>query len=177
MQSPLDMRGERFGRLVGIEPTQERVRKMVVWSWACDCGLTCLRPATLVRDGRIKSCGCLIPLKSQQSEERREAEAPAPFQANKNNRSGLLGAYFRTDRKKKPWQAMAKIEGRLRHIGYFATDVEAHEAAVDAMAMNGAGRWKKRAGITVSVDTRTTSPTLSFPAMQGPAGSTATKGT
>jgi len=33
-----DLTGQRFGKLVAIEPTEKRVSKSVVWKCLCDCG-------------------------------------------------------------------------------------------------------------------------------------------
>ena len=42
--------------------------------------------------------------------------------------SGLLGARFDKRRKKKPWYATIRIEGRSKSLGRFKTAQEAHEA-------------------------------------------------
>lgn len=56
----VDLTGQRFGRLVAIRPTEERYRKTtVVWECRCDCGKIKRVPATLLRNGTVKSCGCL----------------------------------------------------------------------------------------------------------------------
>ena len=55
-----DMRGQRFGRLVAIEPTDQRHREtIVVWRCVCDCGRERLVPGDHLRRGLVRSCGCL----------------------------------------------------------------------------------------------------------------------
>lgn len=55
-----DLTGQRFGRLVAIEPTQERSAKgATVWKCRCDCGEETLAPVTQLTQGFKKSCGCL----------------------------------------------------------------------------------------------------------------------
>lgn len=56
----IDLRGQRFGRLVAMDPTDGRYRgTVVVWRCKCDCGQEKLVPASLLRGGLVKSCGCL----------------------------------------------------------------------------------------------------------------------
>lgn len=61
-----DLLGRRFGKLVCIEPTQQRGRNgCVVWKCRCDCGQLCLASSAQLTQGFRKSCGCLSrpPLK------------------------------------------------------------------------------------------------------------------
>ena len=62
----VDLSGMRFGRLVALEATEQRIENgSVVWLCRCDCGKDCLASAASLRTGRKKSCGCLShpPLK------------------------------------------------------------------------------------------------------------------
>ena len=62
----IDLSGMRFGKLVALEPTEQRVDNgSVVWLCRCDCGKDCLASAASLRAGQKKSCGCLShpPLK------------------------------------------------------------------------------------------------------------------
>lgn len=54
-----DLTGMRFGKLVAIEPTDERQRGSVVWRCVCDCGGEKLIAAIYLVGGSTKSCGCL----------------------------------------------------------------------------------------------------------------------
>lgn len=61
-----DLSGERFGKLVCLEPTQERGnRGTVIWRCRCDCGNECLAESSQLTKGYKRSCGCLShpPLK------------------------------------------------------------------------------------------------------------------
>lgn len=51
--------GQRFGRLVALEPTEKRTRANIVWKCKCDCGNIAFIVATSLLRGRTKSCGCL----------------------------------------------------------------------------------------------------------------------
>lgn len=56
MGSPIDITGQRFGRLVAIEVAQEKPRK---WRCKCDCGNEAVVLTRDLRNGNTKSCGCL----------------------------------------------------------------------------------------------------------------------
>lgn len=60
MGQPIDIAGQRFGRLVAIalsEPDTKNRRRM--WRCACDCGETVYSCAGALRAGQSQSCGCL----------------------------------------------------------------------------------------------------------------------
>lgn len=53
-----DLTGQRFGRLVAIEATDQRKGKCVVWKCVCDCGNTAfIRSGDLISGNNV-SCGC-----------------------------------------------------------------------------------------------------------------------
>lgn len=55
-----DLTGERFGRLVCIEATNQRDSGgSAMWRCRCDCGKECIASAKQLRSGYKKSCGCL----------------------------------------------------------------------------------------------------------------------
>ena len=55
-----DLTGVRFGKLVCLEPTDERGKSGgTVWKCQCDCGNTCLAVSTQLTHGYKKSCGCV----------------------------------------------------------------------------------------------------------------------
>lgn len=55
-----DLTGTRFGKLVCLEPTEERGNSGgVVWRCQCDCGNTCLAVNSQLINGYKKSCGCV----------------------------------------------------------------------------------------------------------------------
>ena len=54
-----DLKGQRFGRLVAIEPTEKRSGNSVVWRCQCDCGNACEVPSSSLTSGNTKSCGCM----------------------------------------------------------------------------------------------------------------------
>ena len=54
-----DVKGQRFGRLVAIEPTRERKRGGVVWRCKCDCGNEVFMSLDVLQAKTTKSCGCV----------------------------------------------------------------------------------------------------------------------
>lgn len=57
--SEVNLLGQRFGRLVVVEKTEERKNREIVWKCFCDCGNTVLVQASYLKTGHTKSCGCL----------------------------------------------------------------------------------------------------------------------
>jgi len=56
-----DLTGKRFGRLVVVALSDERGnRNQLKWLCQCDCGTQKVIEASLLRDGKTKSCGCLL---------------------------------------------------------------------------------------------------------------------
>lgn len=58
MGKPLNLTGERYGRLVVQEKTTIRRSGQVVWLCRCDCGKYCKATTGDLRSGRHSSCGC-----------------------------------------------------------------------------------------------------------------------
>ena len=56
-QKPIDITGQRFGRLVAVELSEKR-RQQAWWRCQCDCGKTYLTRGSSLRRGAVKSCGC-----------------------------------------------------------------------------------------------------------------------
>ena len=53
-----DISGQRFGKLVAIKPTAERIDSKVVWECKCDCGNTVFVHSGNLNRGKTTSCGC-----------------------------------------------------------------------------------------------------------------------
>lgn len=54
-----DLTGKKFGRLTGIECIGSDHNKHRLWRMKCECGNETIVPATLVANGKVRSCGCL----------------------------------------------------------------------------------------------------------------------
>ena len=55
---PMDITGERYGRLVAIKPAGKRGNR-TLWQFKCDCGNTVTKALVDVRGGHTNSCGCI----------------------------------------------------------------------------------------------------------------------
>ena len=51
--------GQRFGKLVAVCPTTQRVGGHVVWECKCDCGKTTFVITNNLKRGNTQSCGCI----------------------------------------------------------------------------------------------------------------------
>lgn len=81
-----DLTGERFGKLVALEPTGERSSKgATIWKCRCDCGNVTFSPLTQLTQGYKKSCGCLghPPVQDIQGEQFGDLTA-IEFEGNRN---------------------------------------------------------------------------------------------
>lgn len=60
MPKPLDLIGQKFGRLLVLEKLQQRdAHKKVVWRCKCDCGKLHDINTKSLRSSNVQSCGCL----------------------------------------------------------------------------------------------------------------------
>lgn len=60
---PANISGQRFGRLIAIEPVGRKKypcgATLTVWRCVCDCGAETTVPLPALRTGNTRSCGCL----------------------------------------------------------------------------------------------------------------------
>lgn len=56
----LDLRGQKYGRLTPIRPTNKRLSSSIIWECQCDCGnITYVSVDNLRGQHPVRSCGCL----------------------------------------------------------------------------------------------------------------------
>lgn len=55
---PIDLTGQRFGRLVVVARSNNNARGQARWLCRCDCGAEKIVRATELRQGSTRSCGC-----------------------------------------------------------------------------------------------------------------------
>ena len=60
MSAPVDIRGQKFGELTAIEPTDKRRGSYVIWRCRCSCGKEVFATAKDLRSGNTKSCGHIL---------------------------------------------------------------------------------------------------------------------
>tara|TARA_R110000868_G_scaffold290612_5_gene550824 strand:- start:553 stop:861 length:309 start_codon:yes stop_codon:yes gene_type:complete len=57
---PLDMTGQRYGRLMALRLQPERgLQNKTLWLCRCDCGCDAVVDTQSLRNGSTRSCGCL----------------------------------------------------------------------------------------------------------------------
>ena len=59
MAKTIEITGVRSGLLVAIKPTGETKDNCVLWWCKCDCGGGRAAKASDIKNGRVKSCGCV----------------------------------------------------------------------------------------------------------------------
>mgnify|MGYP001608367718 CR=1 FL=1 len=59
MPHPINVMGQRFGRLVAVRFHSRTAGRHHRWVCRCDCGNTCIISCNSLRTGNSKSCGCL----------------------------------------------------------------------------------------------------------------------
>lgn len=60
MPNFIDISGQTFGRLTAVEPVKLTGRKEIYWLCQCECGATKHVMSQNLREGKIRSCGCLL---------------------------------------------------------------------------------------------------------------------
>lgn len=55
---PIDITGQRFGKLVAIKRIGRNEERDSLWLFKCDCGNTCVKNLSTVKSGNVTSCGC-----------------------------------------------------------------------------------------------------------------------
>jgi hypothetical protein len=72
----IDLAGQRFGRLLALEPAGLNAQGRLLWLCRCDCGNEIKVPCgNLARSNkRIWHCGCLTGLAADKSVKRRRAK-------------------------------------------------------------------------------------------------------
>lgn len=58
-KNKLNLKGQRFGKLLALEPTNQRKNHQIVWKCKCDCGNICYVKSNFLSSGMTQSCGCL----------------------------------------------------------------------------------------------------------------------
>lgn len=101
-----DITGQRFGRLVAIEPTDERRHNNVVWKCKCDCENMVLVSGEKLIRGNTQSCGCLK--RERTTEENSIKSAIKSNRTWRTNTSGYTGVSWCAKGQK--WRAYISLK-------------------------------------------------------------------
>ena len=132
--------GERFGRLVALEPTKKRSGKSVVWKCRCDCGSIYEVRATSLQSGHVESCGCIKaeldkvkPLNNLTYQDNTCIEFLEKISIpTKSNTTGVRGVTLKPNGK---YQARLTFRKKCYYLGQFKTLEEAAKARKQAEIM------------------------------------------
>ena len=132
-----DITGMRFGRLVALEPTDERQHGSVVWKCRCDCGNEKLISLNTLKFTTVKSCGCLLKqvYKLPQVQYAR-GQVDGTFLTMLNNKptlantSGTRGVYWNKEKKK--FHARITFKNKTYCLGYYDKKEDAAKARKQA---------------------------------------------
>lgn len=140
MGKAVDITGKRFGRLIALEPTDQRISGSIVWRCQCDCGNEHFASVSGLRAGTQLSCGCLL----EKSHEKGLAKAHKYInevdrisktrksmliaRKSKANTSGYKGVSRRANGK---YEAYLHFKGKKISFGIFDTVEEAAQARKD----------------------------------------------
>lgn len=129
----VDIRGQRFGKLIALEPTEKRCGASIVWKCQCDCGKITFQSVSNLKSGQVISCGCQQTLQQQKNfkenihfvdgtciEKIKNKKTP------KNNTSGFRGV----SQTKRGWIARIGFKGKVYYLGCFKTFEEAKKARI-----------------------------------------------
>lgn len=136
MGKAVDLKGQRFGRLVALQPVRDENGYLKGWECVCDCGKRCVCPPGNLRSGITRSCGCL---KEETRKENMEkaihfvegtcVERIASRKPFANNTTGHRGVYRRQNGR---WRASIGFCGKVYLLGTFEKFDDAVAARLDA---------------------------------------------
>ena len=124
--------GQKFGRLTVVEKTDKRLRKEFLYECMCVCGEKTFQTAHALRNGHVRSCGCLHREQISEVSKKQIVNGTKPkmFEKGKmmkTNTSGFRGvtSYQQTNRTK--YAAYLGIQGKTYRKKGFKTAEEAYE--------------------------------------------------
>lgn len=129
----VDIKGQRFGRLVALEPLGKRMGGSVVWRCQCDCGNETEVSCNSLIQGNTKSCGCLCRENKSLTVSLRYidgtcVELVEKQKLRKNNTSGYTGVVSFRGR----WRAQITFKRKAYSLGVYDDIEDAAEARKQA---------------------------------------------
>lgn len=134
-----DLAGQRFGRLVVLEPTKEKSKKAsVYWRCRCDCGKEVEVTRDALLSGAQKSCGCLRKEVQDSIRDRLTRvdgtciEWLEKRKYRSDNTSGFRGV---NETRRGGYRVNIGFKGRRFYLGKYKTFDEAVQARLEAEEM------------------------------------------
>lgn len=96
-----DLTGRRFALLTVIEDTGKRSHRKKIYKCRCDCGNISYVPSYSLNNGGTKSCGCLIPIISSESN---RGERHPNYNPNLTDEDRMARRYILNKESHKTWR-------------------------------------------------------------------------
>lgn len=171
MSKRKDITGQRFGRLIAVEPHGRDCRNGdLLWRCQCDCGTQVIIDGARLQSGATQSCGCLrrdVSRKKYQQNQQFMAQvgdASSLFDSNgialssvtvsARNKSGMIGVSY--DKNSRKWFARMMYKSEYVLLKSFETKAEAIAARQIAQEQV---RQRRQTGAKVTPRTKTQAPT------------------
>lgn len=136
-----DLTGMRFGKLICIEPSDQKNEKGSgsIWKCRCDCGKETIVGQTLLQTGKTKSCGCLQSIVIKKNLELVDGTSVTILRAVqkhrfRNNTSGHTGVY--KDKNTNKWIAQITFKRKTYSLGSYDKIEDAIEAREKGESMH-----------------------------------------
>lgn len=127
-----DISGMTFGYLTAIEPTGEKNRKDIVWSFRCKCENIVYLPATRVLTGNTLSCGCLKGAHLKAFKKYYEGTSLTQSLDEKVESTRAKSGYIGVTQKRGKWQARIRYKGINYSLGCYREIQDAVKARARA---------------------------------------------
>lgn len=136
--SLIDFTGQKFGRLTAIKKV-DGDKRYCYWLCKCDCGNEKIVKISNLKNGIIKSCGCLLEeiLQKDISNKVKEKYVEntnlnniSNTELRSDNKSGVTGVHWCNKRNK--WVAQIVVQKKSIYLGQFSEKSKAIKARKDA---------------------------------------------
>ena len=130
----LDLAGQRYGKLTVLEPAAN-IGDKTAWLCRCDCGNEVVVKTRHLRNGHVKSCGCIHAQgigKHLNYVNGTCVEMLRAKTVRRNNTSGVPGVEWQRQRQR--WRASICFMGKRYYLGSFESFSEAVVARKQAEA-------------------------------------------
>lgn len=129
MPKARNLKGERFGLLTAVSPTDKRIDGRVVWHCRCNCGNEIDVVSSYLLSGDTRSCGCL-KVETDKNNLRDNYDSASLFlgkEPRKDSTTGYRGVsrYYTRKTKQERYRAWITVNGKRYYKSGFLT---AHEA-------------------------------------------------
>jgi len=145
----IDMIGQRFGRLTVVERAG-RIGSFAAWKCRCDCGNEVVVTSNQLRQGLVKSCGCLQRQKGHEQIAKMRSIAlrdgtNVNIASEKTKSPFGVRGISRNNSAKKPFEAKLSIRGKVVLRKTFETldeAIAARKAAEEQYVKPLLAKWK-----------------------------------